>query len=110
MKTLKALMILTAAISVNVATAAKAPKTFSAPDEIKKSMRYPEFAKESQLQGFVAVEYNISSDGKITVLEMNASDEKLAAYVRQKLESTMISNCEYAGNYKSKFKFTFRGR
>jgi hypothetical protein len=110
MKTLKALLILAAAISINVASAVEVPKTFRVPNEIEKSMHYPEFAKKSHLQGFVAVEYSISSEGKITVLNMNASDVKLAAFVREKLESTVISNPEYRGIYQSKFKFSFRPR
>lgn len=110
MKTLKAILILAAVISTTFATASMAPKTYHAPEEIKKSMPYPDFGKKTHLEGFVVVEYSISSDGKITVLEMNSSDEKLGEYVRLKLESTVINNCEHEGTYHSKFKFRYIGR
>lgn len=109
MKTLKAILILAAAVSLNTAAATEAPKTFRSPEVIKKSIPYPDFAKQTRLQGFVAVEYAISSDGRITVLNLNTSDKKLGEYVRRKLENTVISNCEHEGIYHSKFNFRYIG-
>jgi len=109
MKTLKAILILAATVAIQTAQASDSPKSYHSPEAIKKSMTYPEFGRATNFQGFVAVEYSISSEGKITVIHMNYSDEALGHYVREKLENTVVENCEHVGTYYSKFKFRYIG-
>lgn len=106
---MKTLLILLAAatFSGTEPTAPSANEKNAAISELKKSITFPEFAKKTAFRGIVAAEYVVTETGQVTVVALNASSEDLADYVKNKLESAVIDNCDAAGIYRSKFSFKY---
>lgn len=76
--------------------------------EIQSLIKFPEFAKQLNLQGFVLVQFNYDKNGKINILEINSNENILKTYVAEKLES--LKMCEHARNTEKKYtvKFDFK--
>ncbi len=87
--------------------ASSVPGSTSLRNEIKKQMRYPDFAKDEQRNGLVLVKYEVHSNGRIEVIHMNASDPLWAAYVQQKLESLSVEDQQQVGLHYAKFTFRY---
>jgi hypothetical protein len=77
---------------------------------IRKSVYYPAFAKKSKLQGTVMVKYEVTNDGKVKVIDMNASHSELASYVQQQLEKLSINDLKSVGLHYARFTFKYVDR
>jgi outer membrane biosynthesis protein TonB len=95
-------------ISLVPARAASGPESSSLRDEIQKQMRYPDFAKNEHSSGLVLVKYEVHSDGRVEVIQMNASDSLWAGYVQQKLESLYVVDPALVGVHHAKFVFRYQ--
>jgi hypothetical protein len=72
-----------------------------------KKMDYPDFGRESKLEGMVLVEFTITETGAVNINAINSSDENLESYVRQKLESLQINDLRAQGTHHVKFNFKY---
>lgn len=61
-------------------------------EEISDKMDYPAFGKKELRDATVLVEISVAEDGKITVLNTNASCKRFCAYVVDKLNSMTLEN------------------
>lgn len=77
---------------------------------IRKGISYPQFAKESQLQGLVIVKFEVNEQGYVRVDEMNASHSELAQYVQSQLESMRLDPRKTSGTHFAKFTFRYEER
>ena len=75
--------------------------------EIKRTINYPEFAKETKLHGLVMVHFVVNSNGSIEVKEINASDSGLANYVKAQLELIEMVERKSEGDHFVKFRFRY---
>lgn len=73
--------------------------------EIRSLIKFPEFAKQTNLEGFVLVQFNYDKTGKINILEINSNDTALKKYVREQLES--LKMCEHARDTEKKYSMRF---
>jgi len=71
---------------------------------INKTITYPEFAKSKRLEGFVLVQYQVNSSGKIEIDAINGSDNQLISYVQKQLSSLIVTPGEAKYHY-AKFVF-----
>jgi hypothetical protein len=71
---------------------------------INKAIAYPEFAKNSGLQGFVLVQYNVNDSGKIKIDAINGSNQQLMNYIQKQLSSLNVPLGEINNQY-AKFVF-----
>ena len=60
--------------------------------EIDNIVKYPKFAKDENIQGFVVVEYQIDTYGQIKVLNTNADNDLLRNYIINVLENKTLQN------------------
>ncbi len=72
---------------------------------LRKEITYPAFANSEKYRGMVLVSYEITSEGRIIVKAMNASDPELAAHVKKKLEALRFDPRELEGMHHAKFVF-----
>lgn len=72
---------------------------------INKAIAYPEFAKNSGLQGFVLVQYNVNASGNIKIEAINGSNKQLMSYVQKQLSSI---NVPHGINRDQYAKFVFK--
>ncbi len=77
---------------------------------IRKSVYYPGFAKKSKLQGTVMVKYEVTNEGFVKVLDMNASHSDLANYVREQLEKLNTNDLKAIGIHYARFTFRYVDR
>ncbi len=105
MRTLAMTILMGLGIALN-SSAGEAPGWLK--KEIRKSVSYPEFAMNEKLQGMVMVKYEVTDDGTITVMEMNASHAELAEYVREQMEKIVLTDTSATGIHYAKFNFRFQ--
>ncbi len=73
--------------------------------EIRSLIKFPEFAKQSNLEGFVLVQFTYDKTGKINILEINSNQPDLKNYVSEQLES--LKMCEHAQKSDKKYSMRF---
>ena len=73
--------------------------------EIRSLIKFPEFAKQTNLQGFVLVQFNYDKNGNINILEINSNENVFKNYVAEKLES--LKMCEHAKNTDKEYTMRF---
>lgn len=76
-------------------------------EKIVTEITYPEFARQSMIEGIVAVSFLINSDGFINVEMVNASNEDLKNYVVGKLKSMVLPNAT-AVESRHQLRFVFK--
>lgn len=75
--------------------------------EIKKKVGYPDFAKAEKLDGMVMVKFLVNEEGRVQVLEINASHDHLANYVTDRLEGIRVDDSKAKGEHFARFRFRF---
>jgi Leucine-rich repeat (LRR) protein len=63
-------------------------------NQIKSSITYPDFAKDSKLQGFVLVSFKYTNEGKLVVIDANSNNALLRDYVITELNK--LDLCDHA--------------
>jgi hypothetical protein len=71
---------------------------------INKAITYPDFAKSSNLEGFVLVQYQINQSGNIKVDAINGSNKQLMNYVQYQLSKLNLPLREIQNQF-AKFVF-----
>ncbi|MEI7596818.1 MAG: energy transducer TonB [Bacteroidota bacterium] len=73
---------------------------------IMSEIKYPDFAKEQNLEGTVYVEFSIDYDGTILVSQLNGNSEALNNYVKNEIENIyLLPSADAAKTYIYKFQF-----
>ena len=75
---------------------------------IMKQIPYPEFARERQLEGGVAVRFKFDDSGDVQVLEACSNSPELEQYVRNRLANLELKNCVADMNTDYYLRFMFR--
>ncbi len=77
-------------------------------DCILSQVPYPEFAKQRQLEGGVAVRFLFDESGNVEVLESCSNSPELEQYVVQKMSQLQLKNCVVDVNKDYYMRFMFR--
>lgn len=79
-------------------------------DQLKDLVKYPEFAMNENIQGFVLVSFNFDEKGQLHIIAANSNDENLKKYVINKLSE--VNLCDWTKNpqnvYNMRFVFMLR--
>jgi len=76
-------------------------------EKIFNEITYPEFARQSRIEGIVAVSFLVSNDGLINVEMVNASNEDLKNYVMGKLRNMVLPE-SIAKESRHQLRFVFK--
>jgi len=76
--------------------------------KVTEMVKFPEFAQENLLEGFVYVEFKVSEEGKIEVVRTNTLEPELANYVKEKLQQIVLDSNDVATGKTHYMKFDFR--
>ena len=74
---------------------------------LKKIMKFPDFASNKKYKGMVYVSFTVNEAGKVNIVSMNASDEKIKAYVEEKLNELDLPSLSGTTQDTLVYKFTF---
>jgi outer membrane biosynthesis protein TonB len=76
---------------------------------LKRTIAFPEFAKQEKIEGVVLVNFTINADGTLNVNMTNESSNELKDYVLSKLNMIKLKpdNTEEGKTYNVKFEFKF---
>ena len=77
-------------------------------DCIMKQVPYPEFAREKQIEGGVAVQFRFDENGVVHIIDACSNSLELEQYVRTKLSSLQLKNCVVDINKDYYLRFMFR--
>lgn len=101
------LLIITAASSSSWAATTDNPTKIER--LLKKTISFPEFAKQEKMEGMVLVSFTVNSDGTLKVNLTNESDTSLKDYVLKKLSQIKLKpgNTEEGKTYNVKFEFKY---
>jgi hypothetical protein len=77
-------------------------------DCLQKQVTYPEFAKQRQIEGVVAVIMRFNSYGIVEIIDSFGSDPQLESYVHEKLHNLHLKDCAVQVNKPYNLRFTFR--
>ncbi len=75
---------------------------------IKKHVVYPAYAQENNLTGFVVVAFEVDSNGKIIITQINSDQQYFLEYVKNELQKLALKNPE---NYRTNthyYRFDFK--
>lgn len=86
---------------------AEIPPTQNLDKTLRKSISYPDFAKNERLFGIVRVEFDILQNGSIEVVNMNTSHPNLGEYVKAELEQIRIDDISEVGKHFIKINFRY---
>ncbi len=103
------LILLITLTSCSALLASGNPEKTALDKAILKIISYPAFAKESRIQGFVLVEFEVDVEGHVRVKQMNASHPALSEYVRTQLEKMLLKDIDSIGIHYAKFYFRHMG-
>jgi hypothetical protein len=96
MKT-KVISILAILVLTITAGYAKSPQS-ELKQAVSNSITFPSVAIDKQIEGIVFVEFTVTEDGKIKVLNCNSTEGELQTYVFQRLsEITVVPQIETVG-------------
>lgn len=108
MKSISVLVILIFAVSLSHASVNNRKPVTDLKTMIKNSVTYPEIAKKNQLSGFVLVSFNLDTNGKINVSEINANSIFLRQYVENKFKEIKIENPKTYSDNTFYYRFDFK--
>ncbi|HNW99627.1 MAG TPA: energy transducer TonB [Bacteroidales bacterium] len=76
---------------------------------LKKTITFPEFAKQEKIEGVVLVSFTVNNDGTLKINLTNESSETLKKYVIEKIKSIKLlpGNREQGKTYNVKFEFKY---
>jgi len=78
------------AFSMSDSESTKISKTNDVIEVLKSQIKYPEFAKENNIQGEVLVSLKVDENGKIVVNQINSFSSTMIADVKQQLEQIKV--------------------
>jgi hypothetical protein len=111
MKTIIIILIslMTINITGNSAKAANIDTPTKIEKLLKKTISFPDFAKNEKMEGIVLVNFTVNSDGTLSVNLTNESSEALKNFVVSKLSQIRLKpgNTEEGQTYNVKFEFKF---
>ncbi|MCH8331329.1 MAG: energy transducer TonB [Bacteroidetes bacterium] len=76
-------------------------------EQVKEKMDYPEFAKESKLEGVTWVTFSVKNDGKVIVLQVVGSNRRLNDYVQETMNEIVVQPVKGCNVKQFKIKFVF---
>ncbi len=59
-------------------------------DQVKTMIKYPDFARENKISGFVNLSFSYNNDGSFKVNEINYSNLELSEYVVEELKNLKV--------------------
>lgn len=59
-------------------------------EQISSLIKYPEFAKKNNIEGFVALSFSYNSQGNLVVNEFNTSNTELSTYVISEMQKLQV--------------------
>lgn len=77
-------------------------------NSIAKNIVYPEFAKKVGMEGIVYVSFDVSTDGKIVITQVNGNNQELINYVVEKVKSSSVNLTPSCLGSTYNMKFTFK--
>ncbi len=112
MKTIKYLLLLITFLSLNstfaegiekkLSTTDRVNHTTILSDEIRSLIKYPEFAKENNFEGFVVLSFSYNELGFLVVNEFNTSNTELSNYVISEIQKLQV--CPWGKNPKNEYQ------
>jgi hypothetical protein len=77
-------------------------------DCLQKQVKYPEFARQQQLEGLVTLTMFFDDDGNVVISDSFGSDHRLENYVHEQLYRLHLKDCAVQVNKPYNLRFTFR--
>lgn len=75
---------------------------------LKDQIKYPVYAQENLLSGFVVVAFSVNTDGKITIQDMSASSDYFSKYVETELQKLEVSDAKKYQGQTIYYRFDFK--
>jgi hypothetical protein len=109
---LSLLLFLTIGLKANNENGNKDKSTNNYSNSLKKEIQslisFPEFARQNKTEGFVLVQFEYDSNGRLKVLNANSNDDLLKSYVIQKLETFQMCKHALGSSMNNTMRFDFR--
>ena len=72
------------------------------------SIKYPQFAKNDNINADVLVSFNVSDSGKIVLEQINSSSPVLMQYVKEQLQNLNVNSNSVETNKNYNFRLRFK--
>lgn len=75
---------------------------------LKDQIKYPVYAQENLMSGFVVVAFTVNAEGKITIQDMSASSNYFSEYIENELQKLEVADAQKYQDQTIYYRFDFK--